>query len=140
MNSNSKSSNKGEKFRSESNKKCKNKRKSSVKDSSRMHQSKTKRKSQANIGRSRERNFESRIDFYQNKTSDSYNKENLNYNRNHMISEREQNRTIKMFRMNSDDYEEGNSSSTPEASSEHKAADINIEGHMDQRVMNPNKM
>lgn len=57
-----------------------------------------------------------------------------------MISEREQNRTIKMFRMNSDDYEEGNSSSTPEASSEHKAADINIEGHMDQRVMNPNKM
>jgi len=73
------------------------------------------------------------------KTYDDQDKENVDYNQAPDSLHRENHET-KMFRINSEDYEEENESSTPEASNEHREADIDIEGHMDQRMMNVNRM
>lgn len=143
-----------------SSKKWYTKRKSGPAASRLVNLGKSKKRPTVNFSRSKDRKNESRVDFYKrkgfeyandlspdkyndkltgHKTYDDHDKENQNRGDNLLISDSERNKTIKMFRISTEEYDD-NSSSTPEASNEHKEADIDIEGHMDQRMISVNKM
>ncbi|CAI2374101.1 unnamed protein product [Moneuplotes crassus] len=151
FNSSTKESGTKDIFTNNSSQKCYTKRKSNTNNSRLLNLSKSNKRTEKNYSRSKERNFESKLDFYRNKgfdckdtllghkTYDEHDKENQHQVDQNIISERERNKTRKTFRIISDEYDEV-SSSSPEASNEHKDADIDIEGDMDQKMMNVNMM